>query len=110
METQVCRLPLCLQTGPLLMDYILAFSEGARPWVLRSGRDLKLVPCSLKPLQMDLLGSDGDGVVFNQTSSWQIRTFYIKRWLHFEKEEDTLLSNHNSLLVRRDDGLLVVSV
>ena len=28
METQVCRLPLCLQTGPLLMDYILAFSEG----------------------------------------------------------------------------------
>ena len=26
METQVCRLPLCLQTGPLLMDYILAFT------------------------------------------------------------------------------------
>ena len=29
MESQVWRFPLCLQTGPLLMDYILAFSEGA---------------------------------------------------------------------------------
>lgn len=47
METQVCRLPLCLQTGPLLMDYILAFSEGAGPLgtAIRQGSQT----CALQP-------------------------------------------------------------
>ena len=47
MESQVWRLPLCLQTGPLLMDYILAFSEGAGALgtVIRQGSQT----CALQP-------------------------------------------------------------
>lgn len=57
---------------------------------------------------MCLLGSDGGGVLFSTkpiVTNQDISHPDSDLWLHFEKEEDPWLPNHNNLLVPSDDGL-----